>query len=226
MIGSPEFADPSNQQLAADLDCVVVSIDYRLAPEHSHPAPVEDGWTALNALYDQADAFGIDRDRIGVKGESAGGGLAAALAILARDRGGPTLAFQHLNHPMLDDRTCVHPDPHPYTGEFVWNAARNNFGWSALLGHAPGIPDVSPHAAPARASDFSGLPPAFLSIGALDLFLEESMEYARRLTRAGVPVELHVYPGAFHGSGAAAEARVSRAAARDSRDSLRRAIYG
>ncbi len=130
--------------------------------------------------------------------KSAGGGLAAALALLTRDRGEWPLAFQHLVYPMLDDRTCTRKQPHLYTGEFLWTAEKNAFGWSCLLGTAPGGADVSPYAAAARATDLSGLPPTFICTGALDLFLEEDLEYARRLTHVGVPVELHVYPGAYH----------------------------
>lgn len=226
VVGAPEFADAGNLSLAADLGCLVCSVDYRLAPEHRHPTPLEDCYAALCWLHDEADRLGLDRDRLAVKGESAGGGLAAALALAARDRGGPPLRFQHLTYPMLDDRTCVVTDPHPYVGDFVWTRERNRQGWEAFLGHPPGQDGVSPWAAAARAEDLTGLPAAFIAVGALDLFLEENLEYGRRLTRAGVPVELHVYPGAFHGFGAAAQARVAQAAARDSRESLRRALLG
>jgi triacylglycerol lipase len=132
-------------------------------------------------------------------GESAGGGLAAALALLARDRGEYQLAFQHLIYPMLDDRTCVAANPNPVAGEFIWTAHNNRFGWSALLGCEPGGANVSPYAAAARATDLSGLPPAFISCPTLDLFIDENIAYAARLLHAGVPVELHVYPGGFHG---------------------------
>jgi triacylglycerol lipase len=157
-------------------------------------------------------------------GESAGGGLAAALALLARDRGEYRLAFQHLIYPMIDDRTVVASDPHPYTGEYVWTAESNAFGWASLLGVPPGSDGVSPYAAAARAETLKGLPPTFISTGALDLFLEEDLEYARRLTREGVPVELHVYPGAYHAFNIAAGAGVAQAAQRDSLAALRRAL--
>ena len=117
-------------------------------------------------------------------------------------------------------------EPHPHAGEFVWTPADNRFGWGALLGHAPGGADVSPYAAAARAEDLAGLPPAYIAVGTLDLFFEEDIEYARRLTRAGVPVELHVYPGAYHGFQLAGAARVTQAANRDSLEALRRAIHG
>jgi triacylglycerol lipase len=226
VLGAPEMDDLASRVLAADLGCIVCSVDYRLAPEHPHPAPVEDCYAALRWLHVQAATMGVDPARIGIMGESAGGGLAAALALLARDRGGPAIAFQHLIYPMLDDRTCVDNAPHPCAGEFVWTPAHNRFGWTSLLGEAPGGPGVSPHAAAARATNLGGLPPAFIAVGALDLFVEENLDYARRLMRAGVPVELHVYAGAYHGFRIAAQARTSLAALRDSREALRRAMHG
>lgn len=160
-------------------------------------------------------------------GESAGGGLAAALALLARDRGDYALAFQHLIYPMIDDRTCVSDDPNPVTGEFIWTRHNNHFGWSALLGEAPGGPDISPYAAAARAKDLAGLPATFISTPTLDLFVDEDIAYARRLMRAGVPVELHVYPGGFHGFDYAPDSsRLAANARRDSRAALRRALHG
>jgi len=160
----------------------------------------------------------------GVKGESAGGGLAAVLSLLTRDRLGPRLAFQHLIYPMLDDRTGIDLNPNPYSGEFVWNRQQNEFGWSSLLGKQPGSPDVTAYAAAARAENLAGLPPTFIGVGSLDLFLDESLAYAGRLSRAGANVELHVYPGAFHRFYEAPDARVAQAAQRDSRDALRRVM--
>ncbi len=225
VVGAPEVNDLSNRLLVAELGCVVCSVDYRLAPEHPYPAALEDCFTVLHWLTREASSLGVDPARIGVMGESAGGGLAAALALLARDRGLAAIAFQHLIYPMIDDRTCVDPDPHPYTGEFVWTPEDNRIGWEAYLGRPAGGEGVPACAAAARATDLSGLPPAFISVGALDLFLEENLEFARRLTRAGVAVELHVYPGAYHGFNIAAEARTSLAALRDSREALRRAMF-
>src|SRR5204863_2007228 len=131
----------------------------------------------------------------GIKGESGGGGFAAAAALYARDRQGPTFAFQHLIYPMIDDRTAVRKDLHPYVGEFVWTQENNYFGWRSLLGEEPGSADVSPYAAAARAVDVSGLPPTYISVGGLDVFLEENMIYAAGLSRAGVPVEFHMIRG-------------------------------
>ena len=211
--------------LTHNLQCVIVSADYRLAPETSFPGNVEDAYAALAWAATKGAGHGIDPACIGVMGESAGGGLAAALALLARDRGEHRLAFQHLIYPMLDDRTCVLADPHPYAGEFIWTTASNHFGWKALLGQEPGAPDISPYAAPARAEDLAGLPPTYIGTAALDLFVEENLDYARRLLRAGVPLELHVYPGAFHAFNIVPGAKVAAAARRDSLEALRRSLH-
>lgn len=226
VIGEPSVGDAANKAVVRELGCAIFSVDYRLAPETVHPGPVEDCYAALVYMAGNAAALGLDATRIGVMGESAGGGLAAGLALLARDKGGPVLAFQHLIYPMIDDRTGVSSEPHPHTGEFVWRPQDNRYGWGALLGHPPGGDGVSPYAAAARAEDLAGLPPAFIAVGTLDLFLEEDVEYARRLTRAGVPVELHVYPGAYHGFQLAGAARVTLQANRDSLEALRRAMLG
>ncbi|MBE9375345.1 alpha/beta hydrolase [Saccharopolyspora sp. HNM0983] len=199
VLGTPEMNQPLADELVTELGCVVVSVDYRLAPETPHPGPVEDCCTALRWVRANAAELGVDEARILVGGESAGGGLAAAAALLARDRDEVGLRAQLLVYPMLDDRTCVDPDPNPYAGEFVWTRAQNRYGWQALLGHEPGLPSVSRYAAAARAEDLAGAPPAFLAVGALDLFVDENIGYAHRLLRAGVPTELHVQPGAVHG---------------------------
>ncbi|KQT31329.1 arylesterase [Sphingomonas sp. Leaf412] len=209
--------------LADTLGCAIVSVDYRLAPETPHPGPVEDCYAGLAWTFAQAARLGIDPARIGVMGESAGGGLAAALALLARDRGDYALAFQHLTYPMIDDRTCTR-DPHPTAGEFIWHAANNRFGWAALLGHEPGIDGVSPYAAAARADDLTGLPPTYIMTGALDLFVDEDIAYARRLIAAGVATELHVHPGAFHGFDIFPAAAVAQRAQANRIDALRRAL--
>jgi acetyl esterase/lipase len=215
VLGSAEQDRPKAERFAAELGHVVVSVDYRLAPETPYPGPVEDCCAALTWLHDNAAGLGVDPDRLVVAGESAGGGLAAAVALLARDRDRVPLRLQALVYPMVDDRTAVDPDLNPYTGEFVWTPGSNHFGWSALLGREPGGPDVPGYAAPARAGELAGLPPAFVGVGGLDLFLEEDMEYARRLQRAGVPTELHVYPGAYHGFWRVPAARVARTLQQD-----------
>lgn len=171
-------------------------VDYRVAPEHPHPTPVEDCYAALCWLATNAAALGIDPDRVAVMGDSAGGGLAAAVCLLARDRGGPAVAQQILIYPMLDDRAAT-PDSSllPY---LTWTYDDNVTGWGALLGAEAGSDSVSPYAAPARATDLSGLPDTYLDVGDLDIFRNEDISYATRLADAGVPTELHVYPGCPH----------------------------
>ena len=199
LLGSPEQSMPLTRPTAAGQDCVIVSVDYRLAPQIPFPGPLEDCYAALVWMTEQAEALGIDPAHIGVMGDSAGAGLAASLALLTRDRGGPVLAFQNLMYPMLDDRTVTDPNPNPVTGEFAWTREDNRFGWRAYLSHEPGLPDVSCYAAAARAEDLSRLPPVWMGVGSIDLFLDENIEYARRLIRAGVQVEFSIYPGGFHG---------------------------
>jgi acetyl esterase/lipase len=224
VLGSADMTGPTDAEYASGLGAVVVSVDYRLAPETPYPGPVEDCYAGLAWLHAQAAALGVDPGRIVVTGESAGGGLAAALVLLAKHRGEQAVAFQHLVFPMLDDRTVTHPDPSPYLGQFVWTPDSNRFGWTSMLGGPPGGADVSPFAAPARAGDLSGLPPTFMVCGALDLFLEEDLDYARRLIRAGVATELHVYPGAPHGFMFMPTAQVTKTFARDSMAALARAV--
>jgi triacylglycerol lipase len=201
ILGVPEMNDGMNRSTVVEHGCVVVSVDYRLAPETRYPGALEDCYAALLWLHKNAGQLGVDHSRIAIGGESAGGGHAAALAILARKRGEVPICLQLLDSPMIDDRTGSVSDPHPYCGEFVWTPASNRFGWGALLGVEPGASDVPADAVPARTKDLSRLPPTFITVGALDLFAEENIEYARRLIRAGVPTELHVIPGAYHGFG-------------------------
>jgi triacylglycerol lipase len=223
--GSAAALAPVHRRLAPAVDCVIVSVDYRLAPETRFPGALEDCYAALTWTLANAALLNIDAARLGVMGESAGGGLAAALALECRDRGEHRLAFQHLIYPMLDDRTGTRPNPNAYAGEFVWTASNNAFGWASLLGVAPGSPAVSQYAAPARAANLAGLPPTYIAVGALDLFIEEDLEYATRLARAGVPVELHVYPGAYHCFDRfAPSAAVAQSANSDSLAALRRAF--
>jgi triacylglycerol lipase len=197
--GAPEINESHSRSISSELDCVVVSVDYRLAPETRYPDSLEDCYAALQWTYGHADELGSDSARIAIGGESAGGGHAAALVVLARDRKEVPVCFQLLESPMLDDRTGSGSEPHPYSGKLVWTAESNRFGWRSLLGVEPGSADVPIAAVPARTADLRGLPPTCITVGALDLFLEESLEYTRRLNRAGVPTELHVIPGAYHG---------------------------
>jgi acetyl esterase/lipase len=207
-----------------ELKFVVVSVEYRLAPECPHPGPVEDCYAGLQWTAAHADELGIDPDRIVVAGASAGGGLAAALALMARDRGGPSLSGQMLMCPMLDDRNDT-PSSRQMAGRGVWDHTANETGWTALLGDARGGPDVSPYAAPARAADLSGLPPAFIDVGSAETFRDEDVSYASRIWQAGGIAELHVWPGGFHGfTMMAPEAAVSRQAAAAQLSWLRRLL--
>lgn len=191
--------DARARQLAKNINCVVVSVDYRLAPEHPFPAPVEDCYAALKWFASNASTLGVDNTRIAIAGASAGGGLTAGLALLARDRGEVPVSFQLPIYPMIDDRNTT-PSSHAITDPRVWNRQSNLLAWQAYLGNEPGGDDVSPYAAANRASDLAGLPPAYIPVGELDLFLDENIEYAQRLLQAGVPTELHVYQGCYHGS--------------------------
>lgn len=222
--GNVQMDDARNRILAFELGCVVVSVEYRLAPEHPHPAPVEDCYAALKWLHRNAAELGADANRIAIGGESAGGGLAASLGLLARDRGEVPLIYQVLIYPMLDDRTGSVGQRHPYAGEFVWTNEGNRFGWTSLLGYAPGGKDVPYHASPARAPSLKGLPPTFIAVGQLDLFVEENMEYARRLIHDGVPTELHLYPGAYHGFNLAEESHAAKEFTRTKWEAMKRAF--
>lgn len=224
VLGNAAMMDRVNARRARALRCVVVSVDYRLAPEFPYPAPLADCYAALRWLASQADRFGVDRQRIAVVGESAGAGLAAALALYARDRGGPPIAHQHLLYPMLDDRTAVRSAPETL-GQFVWNNEQNRFAWGAFLGAMPGGEAVSPYAAPARADSLANLPPAYIAVGALDLFLGECLDYVRRLAEQGTPVEARIYPGLFHAAEVfAPSVEISRRFSRDSRRAMHRML--
>ena len=199
VLGTAQSGIPSLEQLAHDLNCVVVTVDYRLAPETHFPGSLEDNYAALKWLWGSAAELGIDTRRIAVMGESAGGGHAAMLAIAARDRGEFHLAAQVLIYPMLDDRTGSSRTVPAHIGTYIWTRHSNQFGWSSLLGQPAGASSVPYGAVPARLTDLSRLPPTFIGVGSIDLFVEEDIDYAQRLVAAGVPVELLVIPGAYHG---------------------------
>ena len=186
-------------ELMKTLDCVVVSVDYRLAPETQFPGSLEDNYAALRWMNENANQLGIDPSRIAVKGESAGGGHSAMLALEVRDRKEFTLCQQVLIYPMLDDRTGSTRDVPPYLGHYVWTPQSNRFGWTSLLGMPAGSKTVPPNSVPARVENLAGLPPAFIGVGSIDLFASEDVEYSRRLLEAGVPTELLVVPGGYHG---------------------------
>ncbi|WP_426738645.1 alpha/beta hydrolase [Plantibacter sp. 2H11-2] len=181
-----------------ELDATVVTVEYRLAPEFPDPYPVEDCYAALVWTAEHAQELGIDPARFIIAGASAGGGLAAGVALLARDRSGPELAGQVLIYPMLDDRDAT-VSTTQIDGVGVWDRGSNITGWTALLGDRVGGDDVSIYAAPARATDLTGLPPAFIDCGSAEVFRDEDVAYATSLWQAGVQAELHVWPGGFHG---------------------------
>lgn len=198
ILGQPSGDDALCESFVLAANCVVVSPDYRLAPEHPYPAAIEDSYAALVWLADINNGLSIDLTRIAVGGASAGGGLAAALALMARDKGGPALCFQLPLYPMLDDRNTT-PSSYEVTHPAVWNRANNLVAWEMYLGGPAGGADTSPYAAPGRAEQLAGLPPAYICVGQLDPFRDETIDYVARLAQAGVEVEFHLYPGGYHG---------------------------
>ena len=195
VIGSYD-EDPRFDVWCHELQCMAVSVEYRLAPEHPYPAAIDDCLAGLQWTFANADDLQIDASRIGIGGPSAGAGLAAALALRVRDETDLDIKYQMLVYPMLDDRQTTVSSQWP---ERIWPPAANTYGWTSYLGDAKGGPDVSPYAAPARATDLAGLPPALILVGSADGFHDEDVDYAVRLNHAAVDVELHVYPGAPHG---------------------------
>lgn len=181
-----------------DLDAVVVSVEYRLAPENPDPAPVDDCYAGLVWTAENAEELGIDPARLVIAGGSAGGGLAAGVALKARDLGGPSLAGQLLIYPMIDDRNGT-ISSHQIDGFGVWDRGSNDTGWDALLGDRRKTDAVSIYAAPARATDLSGLPPTFIDVASAEVFRDEDVAYATKIWEQGGVAELHVWPGGFHG---------------------------
>lgn len=207
VFGSPEVSDLANLQYAQQLGAVICSVDYRMGPENPIPAPLDDCYAALAWIHDNAETWCLDRSRIAIGGESAGGGMAAALAIYARDKGDYSICHQHLACPMLDNRTGSDEYPgDPLTGEFVWTRASNQFGWKSHLGNAEAVaPQV-----PARLKDFANLPSTWIHVTGMDLFRDESIKYANALMKVGVPTELIVVPGAPHGFNAIPGTKMAR----------------
>jgi acetyl esterase/lipase len=224
VLGDIDSNDYASKLWVKNVGCVIVSVDYRRAPEAPYPAPLEDCYAALEWMVTHADELGIDQSRIAIGGASAGGGLASGLALLVRDRAEMTVVAQLLMYPMINDKnvapaTDTLPDTH------IWSRAKNLFGWTCYLGQEPGAEDIPIYAAAFRAEDLSGLPPALIVVGDLDLFLEENLDYAGRLIKAGVLTELHVYPGAYHGfNGFSPGAAVSRQCNADYLQALTRAL--
>ncbi|RSM51795.1 esterase [Actinoplanes sp. ATCC 53533] len=212
IIGDNRTGVPDMQDWAEEFGLVVVSVEYRLAPETPHPGPINDCYAGLAWTAEHAAELGYEPGRLIVAGASAGGGLTAALALMARDKGGPALAGQMLICPMLDDRNDTF-SARQMAGLGVWDSAANHTGWTALLGAARGGPDVSPYAAPARETDLSGLPPTFIDVGSAETFRDEDVAYATGIWQAGGRAELHVWPGCFHGfDGMVPQAAISQEA--------------
>jgi acetyl esterase len=226
IVGSAEMFSGDAERIAAEVGAVVVSVDYRLAPEHPFPAPIEDCYAALTWTAESASELGIDPSLLAIGGESAGGGLAAGTALLARDRGGPALCFQFLGIPELDDRLDT-PSMRAYHDTPLWHRPAAEFSWDSYLGGTGirGTEGVSPYAAPARAEDLSGLPPAFVMTCQFDPLRDEGIDYAQRLAQAGVPTELVLYPGTFHGSSLVRDAAVTQRMTEDQIAALRRALH-
>jgi acetyl esterase/lipase len=213
-----------NVSIARRVGAVVVSVEYRLAPEHPFPAGLDDCYAALCWLADHAADFGVDPTRIALHGASAGAGLCAALALLARDRGGPPIAFQYLGVPQLDDRLST-SSMTEFVDTPMWSRSAAEQSWDAYLGRGlRGTADVSPYAAPARATDLRGLPPTYVSAQAYDPLRDEDIAYATALLHAGVPTELHLFPGTFHGSTLITTAQLSRRETNERTAVLRRGL--
>lgn len=225
LFGNPEFDQHNNIAIVRELGIIVAAVDYRLAPQHPFPAPLEDAYAALTWLHTQAGTLGVTKDKIAVGGSSAGGGLAAALVLMATDRRHLPVRFQLLLYPMLDDRTVLRSDIDAASLR-MWDTKSNRYGWSAYLGQEPGSPGVSPYAAPARRENLVGLPPAWLGTGGFDLFRDEDLAYAKRLSEAGVACEVQLVPGAYHGFDAISRnAPVSRNFRSSYVNALRRALF-
>lgn len=198
VMGELEQEDPTCERLVDELNCAVVSVDYRLAPEHPYPAPVDDCYAGLEWVAENEADIGIDSSRLAIVGPSAGGGLSAAVALRARDEGGPELCYQMLIYPMLDDRNSTESSKQ-ITDLGIWDRETNRQAWDAYLGELRESDELPPYAAPGRVADLSGLPPTFVDVGTHDVFRDESRAYVDRLTNGGVPTEFHLWPGAYHG---------------------------
>ncbi|MGD8323210.1 MAG: alpha/beta hydrolase, partial [Gammaproteobacteria bacterium] len=224
VIGSIGLDDLLCRQMAKDVGCRIVSVEYRLAPENPYPAALDDCFAALQWTHNESGTLGIDPTRIAVGGSSAGGGLAAALALRARDSGDVKPCFQLLVYPSINDRNIEQVSANVPENLF-WSRESTLIGWQSYLGNKQGSDDVPAFAAPIRAEDLSGLPPAHIAVGALDMFVPDCLEYAGRLNEAGVEVGLVVYPGAFHAFDAfAPEAQVSQKMVADRNAALKRAF--
>jgi acetyl esterase/lipase len=210
------------ERIVENAGCVIMSVDYRLAPENPFPAALDDCYAALRWMFASAQKLGVDPARIAIGGESAGAGLAAAVALMARDRKEFKLVFQLLLSACLDDRHIT-PSSRAITDRRVWNRSSSLFAWKSYLG-SKHSGEVSPYAAPARAKDLSGLPPAYIMTSELDLLRDENVKYAMRLSQAGVSTELHVFSSAFHGLEQFPPAAIAKRAISEYIDALKRAF--
>ncbi|MFH0717576.1 alpha/beta hydrolase [Staphylococcus delphini] len=223
--GGAHLDNEDNAFLAHELECIVISIDYRLAPETIFPGQLEDCYAVLKWVKNNADKLNIDNTRIAIGGSSAGGCLAASLAQLALDRNEVNIIFQNLHIPMLDDRTVFKNHYNCYTGHFGWTQQMNEFAWKMYLGDAKHELEPNNYAVPARRGNLENLPPTLITIGSLDLFVEEAMSYARRLVLSGVPTELHVYSGLYHLGELIPGTRIHKKLLNDRLYSMKRAFY-
>lgn len=226
VLGHPDMDDELCERFVQTARCVVVSVDYRLAPEHPYPAAIEDCYAGLVWMTEEAESLGIDVNRVAIAGASGGGGLTAALALMARDKGGPSIIFQMPLYPMLDNRNIT-PSSHEITEDgAIWNRTDNLAAWNMYLGEENDASGISPYAVPSRAENLAGLPPTYTCVGQLDLFRDETIEYVTRLAQAGVDVEFHLYPGCFHlFEILVPEAEVSQRAVQSYMDALARALH-
>jgi acetyl esterase/lipase len=220
-IGSAAMDDPLNLAIAREVDAVVVAVDYRLSPEHPYPTPAEDCYSALLWVVEHADRLGVDPARLAVHGDSAGGGLAATVGLWARDRGGPSIRFLSLLEPELDDR-CDSAAMLAGEDAPVWYRSNAVLSWRYYLDGAA----VDEYAVPARHPDLSGLPPTYLTVNPVDPLRDEGIAFAVRLVAAGVPTELRMWPGTYHGFDLVESAAISRRAGAALHDVLRRGLYG
>ncbi|WHY20407.1 alpha/beta hydrolase [Paenibacillus sp. G2S3] len=226
VLGHPDMDDELCERFVQTARCVVVSVDYRLAPEHPYPAAIEDCYAGLVWMTEEAESLGIDENRVAIAGASGGGGLTAALALMARDKGGPSIIFQMPLYPMLDNRNIT-PSSHEITEEgAIWNRTDNLTAWNMYLGEENDGSGISSYAVPSRAENLAGLPPTYTCVGQLDLFRDETIEYVTRLAQAGVDVEFHLYPGCFHLFEIfVPEAEVSQRAVQSYMDAMARALH-
>ncbi|GGG11652.1 esterase [Paenibacillus albidus] len=225
VMGHPDMDDALCERFVQAAKCVVVSVNYRLAPEHPYPAAIDDCYAGLTWMTDEAELLGIDLDRVAIAGASGGGGLTAALALMARDKGGPALIFQMPLYPMIDDRNITASSFEITAHNATWNRKNNLAAWNMYRGYPTEESVMSPYAVPSRAESLAGLPPVYTCVGQLDVFRDETIEYVTRLAQAGVDVEFHLYPGTFHSFEVMVpHAEVSQRASKSYVDAMARAL--